>query len=115
MATPISDKIASATPYTGSTGDPNSGPVAGVSCIAAASTDALCVAGGTPSPYPGAALALGWSGVCGKDGHTYSVFKEGVIVATVEGTGTTDTVALAKANGVDSDLFGHILRLVAES
>ena len=114
MAVPISDKIASETPYTGPVGDAVSGPVAGVSCIGAASTDALCRAGGTASPYPGAALALGWSGVCGKDGHTYSVFKEGVLVATVEGTGTTDTVALALEHGVGPDLFGHILRLVAE-
>ena len=113
MAVPISDKIASETPYTGPTGDPNSGPVEGVSCVGAASTDAMCRAGGTPSPYPGAALALGWSGVCGKDGHTYFVFLNGEIVGIEEGTGTTDTVALGTKYGVDSDHFGHILRLVA--
>lgn len=113
MATPISDKIASETPYTGPT-DAAAGAVEGVNCRDAASVDAMCVAGGTPSPYPGACLALGWSGVCGKDGHTYFVFKEGVIVATVEGTGTTDTVALANEHGVDTDHAGRILRLVAE-
>jgi hypothetical protein len=113
MATPISDKIAAETPYTGATGSAVAGPVSGVSAVEAAKTDAMCLAGGTESPYPGAALALGWSGVVGKDGHTYSVFKEGTLVATVEGTGTTDTVALAAKYGVGPDLFGHILRLVA--
>jgi hypothetical protein len=113
MATPVPDPIASTTPYAGVTGSAVSGPVAGVSAVEAAKTDAMCVAGGSESPYPGAALALGWSGVVGKDGHTYSVFKEGALVATVEGTGTTDTVALALEHGVGPDLFDHILRLVA--
>jgi len=114
MATPIDPKLAAKTPYTGPTGSATAGPVDGVSVVEAAKTDAMCVAGGTESPYPGAALALGWSGVIGKDGHTYFVFKYGKIVATVEGTGSTDTVALANANGVDTDLQGRVQRLVAE-
>ena len=110
----IDPKIAAETPYTGPTGSATAGPVEGVSVIEAAKTDAMCVAGGTESPYPGAAEALGWSGVIGKDGHTYFTFKYGKLIDTVEGTGKTDTVALANQLGVDTDLQGRVLRLVAE-
>jgi hypothetical protein len=113
MATPIDPKLAAKTPYTGPTGSAVAGPVEGVTVIEACKVDAMCRANGTESPYPGAALALGWSGVIGKDGHTYFVFKDGEIIATVEGTGSTDTVALANANGVDTDHQGRVLRLVA--
>ena len=119
MATAVPDPIASTTPYTGAT-NAAAGPVDGVSCIAAAASDADSRANTAlgldhPSPYPGACLALGWSGVKGDEKGNHVVFKEGVIVANVFGKPTDDTVALAAKYGVGPDLFGHILRLVAEA
>lgn len=113
MADTIDPKLAAETPYSGPVGSPVSGPVEGVSVIMAAQTDAMSIASGHESPYPGAALALGYSGVEGVNGHTLSVFKFGEIVATVEGTEHTDTVALALEHGVGSDTFGRVLRLTA--
>ena len=89
-------------------------------CIGAAASDADSLANTAlglnhPSPYPGACLALGWSGVKGDELGHHVVFKEGVIVANVFGKVGDDTVALAAEYGVGLDLFGHILRLVAEA
>jgi hypothetical protein len=121
MATPISDKIASETPYTGEVVGGAVGGVSGTSCILAAQTDALCVAGHSlglvdPSPFPGACEALGLSYVVGVNGgEHYVVFKDGKIVGTVPGSGKTDTVALAAEYGIDTDHYGRLLRLVAEA
>lgn len=111
MATPISDKIASETPYTGPA-DATAGAVEGVNCRDAASVDAMCVALGNPSPYPGACLALGWSGETGSPEFSY-VFKDGELIAKVPRVGNVDTVALMNSYGIDTDHQGRILRLVA--
>ncbi len=71
------------------------------------------ITGGTPTPaandpFPGAAAAGGYSGVMGSgtgDNIVYSIFKNGVDIANVQGTPTTDAVALASQYGVTS--FGN--------
>ena len=108
--TPVDPAVASATPYTGKI----VGGVEGTSVIDACVVDASAVVNGNPSAYPGAALDLGWSGVIGENSDEYVVFKFGEIVARENtGSGKTDTVAFAAANGVGPDIFGRVLRLVA--
>jgi hypothetical protein len=108
--TPVDPAVASATPYTGKI----VGGVEGTSVIDACVVDASAIVNGNASAYPGAALDLGWSGVIGENSDEYVVFKFGKIVARENtGSGKTDTVAFAAANGVGPDIFGRVLRLVA--
>ncbi|MHB8420655.1 MAG: hypothetical protein ACYDCL_21495 [Myxococcales bacterium] len=64
---------------------------------------------GAAAPFAGLAAAHGLNGVFGTNtptGVSYTVFKNGVPVATVPGTGTTDAAALATQYGVNPNAFG---------
>lgn len=78
----------------------------------AATLDASAIAnknaGGNPTPefdqYDGQAQKEGYTGVIGASGagelKVYSVFKDGAVVAIVNGDGNTDTSALAEQYGI---------------
>ncbi len=61
--------------------------------------------------YDGAAAKYGYNGVVGisiPNGQFFAVFKNGQIVGTAEGDGTTDTVALGKQYGLTGTDFGTL-------